>query len=127
MKVCATEYGTKHQISYGELNSRANRLARVLIEKVKTRPNVQGDSLVAVRFLPSIELIVAMVALSKCGLSYVPIAPNWPAGRIRLILEDSKPIMVITNAKADLIYKGIKEMTDNNPDCTSPSIFQVNR
>jgi hypothetical protein len=36
---------------------------------------------------------VTILALTKCGLAYVPIAPNWPAGRIRLILQNAKPAM----------------------------------
>ena len=124
-QVCITEYETKEEITYEKLNIRANKLARVLIEKSKNRSNTAGDALVALRFLPSIELMVTMVALAKCGLSYVPIAPNWPSGRIRLILEDAKPIMILTNAKADLIYKGIKEMVEENQDASVPAIYQV--
>ena len=78
-QICIREYDTKLEITYGDLNKRANKLARVLINKVKDK-NLDGDFLVALRFLPSIELIVTMVALAKCGLSYVPIAPNWPPG-----------------------------------------------
>ena len=126
-QVCVTEYETKDEITYGQLNSRANKLARVLIEKSKNRSNIDGDILVALRFLPSIELIVTMVALAKCGLSYVPIAPNWPAGRIRLILEDAKPILILTNAKADLIYKGIREMVEENQNSSVPAIYQVTK
>ena len=126
-RICIREYDTKLEISYGDLNKRANKLARVLINKVKdsTCQNPDGDFLVALRFLPSIELVVTMVALAKCGLSYVPIAPNWPPGRIALILSDAKPLMVITNAKADLIYKAVKEVSESNPDSPSPSIYQV--
>ena len=127
-QICIREYDTKLEITFGDLNKRANKLARVLINKVKdcSCQNPDGDFLVALRFLPSIELIVTMVALAKCGLSYVPIAPNWPPGRIGLLLSDAKPLMIITNAKADLIYKAVKDCMESNPDNPSPSIFQVN-
>ena len=63
------------------------------LEENRLRANSDGDLIVALRFLPNIELIVTILALTKCGLAYVPIAPNWPAGRIRLILQNAKPAM----------------------------------
>ena len=84
--------------------------------------NNDGDLIVALRFLPSIELIVTILALLKCGVAYVPIAPNWPSGRIKLILEDSKPAMIFTNTKGELIYKAISELEN---DSIVPSVHQV--
>jgi len=128
-EICIEEFGTKTTVSYRELNSRANKLARVLIDKVtsgleenRLRANSDGDLIVALRFLPNIELIVTILALTKCGLAYVPIAPNWPAGRIRLILQNAKPAMVITNTRADMIYKAMEEVDSLE---TYPSIHQV--
>ena len=86
------------------------------------RANSDGDLIVALRFLPNIELIVTILALTKCGLAYVPIAPNWPAGRINLILQNAKPVMFITNTRADLIYKAMEELDYKE---TLPSIHQV--
>ena len=126
-QICIREYDTKAEITYGDLNKRANKLARVLMNKVKDRAcqNPDGDFLVALRFLPSIDLIVTMVALSKCGLSYVPIAPNWPPGRIGMLLSNAKPLMIITNAKANLIYKAVKDYMGSDPTNPLPSIYQV--
>ena len=76
----------------------------------------------ALRYLPSIELVVTILAFLKCGIAYVPIAPNWPSGRIRLVLEDAKPAMVFTNTKVELIYKAISELED---ECSIPSVYQV--
>ena len=76
----------------------------------------------ALRYLPSIELVVTILAFLKCGIAYVPIAPNWPSGRIRLVLEDAKPAMVFTNTKVELVYKAISELED---DCSIPSVYQV--
>lgn len=109
------------QMTFGELNTKANALARTMLKLVKKRSPEQNDSdiVVALRFLPSLELVVTIMALAKAGLAYVPIAPNWPEGRIRHILDDSQPIFILTNAKADILYKAVK-LSQNKLD-----IFQV--
>ena len=55
-------------------------LARVILSKMTkslkdgtSRRNADGDLIVALRFLPNIELIVSILALLKCGIAYVPI------------------------------------------------------
>ena len=54
-------------------------------------------ALVAVRFDPNVDLIVSLLAILKAGFSYLPIAPDWPVERIEYLLEDSKPLAIITN------------------------------
>ena len=68
----------------------------------------------ALRFLPNLDLIVTILALAKAGLAYVPIAPNWPAGRVRLILQQAQPAFFITNTRADLIYKAMADMDNDS-------------
>ena len=41
--------------------------------------------------------MVTLLALFKAGLAYVPLAPNWPEGRVRHVIEDAAPIMIVTN------------------------------
>ena len=53
------------------------------------------------RFLPSEELIVTILAIFKAGMAYVPLAPNWPEGRVRHVIEDASPVMIITNQGND--------------------------
>ena len=56
-------------------------------------------------------------------LQFIPIlAPNWPSGRIKLIIEDAKPSMFLTNTKVDLIYKAISDMEN---DSLVPPVHQV--
>ena len=96
------------ELSYGQLNEQANQLARRLLARINRSgldPNSEGDNIVALRFLPGQELVVTLLAIFKAGLAYVPIAPNWPEGRIQHILEDCAPVMVITNTNARLIYR----------------------
>ena len=40
---------------------------------------------------------MTLLAVFKAGLAYVPLAPNWPEGRVRHVIEDSGPVMIITN------------------------------
>ena len=55
-------------------------------------------------------------------LPFTYIAPNWPSGRIKLIIEDAKPSMFLTNTKVDLIYKAISDMEN---DSLVPPVHQV--
>ena len=49
--------------------------------------------------------MITLLAILKAGLAYVPIAPNWPEGRIKHVIEDSAPVLIITNQdRADLLY-----------------------
>jgi amino acid adenylation domain-containing protein len=79
------------ELTYAELEARANRLARVL-----TGRGVGPESLVAVVLERSPELIVAMLAIGKAGGAYLPIDPNYPVERIAFMIEDSGVILAVT-------------------------------
>ena len=64
-------------------------------------------SLIAVRFDPNVDLIVSLLAILKAGFSYLPIAPDWPEERIHYLLEDAKPLAILTN-KVDYDSTNIK-------------------
>ncbi|MGW8871157.1 amino acid adenylation domain-containing protein, partial [Streptomyces sp. NPDC055768] len=70
-------------VSYGELNARANRLARVLIDE-----GVGAECVVAVSMERSVDLVVALLAVWKAGGAYVPVDPGWPAARMGVVLRD---------------------------------------
>ncbi|CRK56719.1 Siderophore biosynthesis non-ribosomal peptide synthetase modules @ Bacillibactin synthetase component F [Alloactinosynnema sp. L-07] len=81
-------------LSYAELNSRANQLARALIAR-----GVGPDSVVALA-LPRIpEFVIAILAVLKAGAAYLPIDPDYPASRIRLMLDNAGPSVLITSTK----------------------------
>jgi amino acid adenylation domain-containing protein len=72
------------ELSYGELNERANRLARTL----RTR-GVERDSIVGLMFDSSPGVAVAMLAVLKAGAAYLPIDPENPGERKKYIIENS--------------------------------------
>ncbi|MGW0374201.1 amino acid adenylation domain-containing protein, partial [Streptomyces coeruleorubidus] len=78
------------RLSYGELNARANRLARHL-----RGLGVGPDVLVALCLPRSEHLVVAVLAVLKAGGAYVPVDPASPADRLAHILTDSAPRVLI--------------------------------
>ncbi|MFI9237591.1 amino acid adenylation domain-containing protein, partial [Streptomyces sp. NPDC053079] len=82
------------ELTYAELNVRANRLAHHLIS-TGTGP----EQIVAIALPRSIELIVSLVAVLKAGAAYLPVDPDYPADRITYMLDDAAPTCVITDTQ----------------------------
>ncbi|MDY7534454.1 non-ribosomal peptide synthase/polyketide synthase [Pseudomonas sp. Bout1] len=72
------------QLTYAELDARANRLAHKLIER-----GVGPEVRVGVAMQRSEQLLVALLAVLKAGGAYVPLDPDYPADRVAYMLEDS--------------------------------------
>jgi amino acid adenylation domain-containing protein len=85
-------------LNYGELNARANALARHLV----ARSVVRGD-LVAISLDRGPDLIVTMLAALKAGAAYLPIDPEHPRRRTEFMLEDAEARLLVT---ADVIAAG---------------------
>ncbi|KRF09858.1 non-ribosomal peptide synthetase [Paenibacillus sp. Soil787] len=85
-------------MTYRELNERANRLARVLREK-----GVGKDQIVAIMTDRSLEMSVGLLAILKAGGAYMPCDPEYPAERIRYLLEDSGAQLLLS--KTGLMHK----------------------
>ncbi|MFJ4816067.1 amino acid adenylation domain-containing protein [Streptomyces sp. NPDC088801] len=83
-------------LSYAELNTRANRLAHLMI-----RRGIGPERYVAVRLPRSADLIVAFLAVLKTGAAYLPVDPAYPAERIRYILSDARPVLMVTSSALD--------------------------
>ena len=79
------------QLTYDELNRRANQLAHFLRAQ-----NVGPDVLVAVCMERSIEMVVALLGILKAGGAYVPVDPEYPRERVKFMLEDSDPAIMLT-------------------------------
>jgi amino acid adenylation domain-containing protein len=85
--------GAAAELTYAELNERANRLARHLITL-----GAGPERLVAIAMPRSPDVIVAMFAVLKAGAAYVPVDPGYPAERISFMLADTSPVAVLTTA-----------------------------
>ncbi|WP_281944528.1 AMP-binding protein, partial [Paenibacillus tyrfis] len=79
------------QLSYGELNEQANRLACTLREG-----GIGGESIVGILADRSVDLLVGVMAVWKAGGAYVPLDPEYPSERIRFMLEDSGATVLLT-------------------------------
>ncbi|WP_145133819.1 MULTISPECIES: amino acid adenylation domain-containing protein, partial [unclassified Pseudomonas] len=85
------------QLSYRQLNRRANHLARQLLEL-----GVQPDQRVAICAERSLEMIVGLLGVLKAGAAYVPIDPAHPAERMAFMLQDSQPQALLTQSALSL-------------------------
>ncbi|MEV4314210.1 non-ribosomal peptide synthase/polyketide synthase [Actinocrispum sp. NPDC049592] len=81
------------EISYAELNARANRLARRLIER-----GAGPERIVALVLPRSVGIIVAQLAVAKTGAAFLPVDPAYPQARIDFMLADASPVIVLTEA-----------------------------
>ena len=88
----AIAYGDQ-RISYGELNARANQLARRL-----RHWNIGPDRLVGIALARSPEMMVALLAVLKAGGAYLPLDPDYPAERLAHMLRDSAATLVLTQS-----------------------------
>lgn len=80
-----------HQLSYAELNTRANRLAHHLIGM-----GVRPETLVGIAMERSIEMVVGLLGIIKAGGAYVPLAPDYPTERLTYMLESSGIELLLT-------------------------------
>ncbi len=87
-----------NHLSYGELNARANRVAHYLRER-----GLGPGGRAVILLERSIELVVAELAILKCGAAYVPIDPSFPRERIRFIVGDSGARIVLTIESVELV------------------------
>ncbi|MFF2013512.1 amino acid adenylation domain-containing protein, partial [Streptomyces sp. NPDC058195] len=78
-------------LSYAELDGRVNRLARLLVSR-----GVRPESRVVVALPRSAEVVVALLAVLRAGAAYVAVDPEYPAERVRYMVEDSAPVLVLT-------------------------------
>ncbi|WP_175728903.1 non-ribosomal peptide synthetase/type I polyketide synthase [Burkholderia ambifaria] len=78
-------------LTYAELNLRANRLAHRLIEL-----GVAPDALVGVAMERSLDMVVALLAILKAGGAYVPVDPEYPAERVRFMIDNAQLRWLLT-------------------------------
>jgi amino acid adenylation domain-containing protein len=120
----AISYGPA-ELTYQELNKRANRLAHYLRSL-----GVSSGSLVGICIGRSFDLVVAILSVLKVGGGYVSLAPEYPPARLAYMLEDTRTSLMLTTTHArevlpahtatviclDEITSTLEEYNENNPD-----------
>ncbi|MDP6410718.1 MAG: LLM class flavin-dependent oxidoreductase [Planctomycetota bacterium] len=97
-EACALVFGGE-RLTYRELDGRADRLASHLASL-----GAGSDRLVGLYLERSIDLVVAMLGVLKCGAAYLPLDPSYPSERLAFMLRDSRaPLVLTTDALADSV------------------------
>ncbi|MFD7901371.1 amino acid adenylation domain-containing protein [Kitasatospora sp. NPDC059747] len=87
----AVGYGDD-RLDYAELGARADRLARALAAR-----GIGPGTIVALALPRSLELVVALLAVTKSGAAYLPLDPDYPADRLAYMLADAAPAALLTD------------------------------
>ncbi|MGI9659297.1 MAG: non-ribosomal peptide synthetase, partial [Gaiellaceae bacterium] len=94
------------ELSYAELNQRANQLARWLVDV-----GVGAESLVGVLMERSVEMVVALYAVLKAGGAYVPLDPEYPEERLGIMVGEAGLAAILTQETlAELVPVGSHEV-----------------
>src|SRR5262245_56510717 len=84
----------EQELSYRELNERANRLAHLLIEE-----GIGPEDVVALAVPRSPEMIMSILAVLKAGGAYLAVDPACPEARVAFMLADAEPALLITTTE----------------------------
>ncbi|GGA40513.1 non-ribosomal peptide synthetase [Dyella nitratireducens] len=87
----AVRHGAR-QLSYAQLDARANQLARVLRDR-----GVGRGKLVGIALARKVDMLAAVLAVLKAGAGYVPLDPQFPADRLAFMAEDAALAMLIVD------------------------------
>jgi len=94
------------QLTYRELDRRANRVAHLL------SCSDASSGLVAICVERSLDMLIGMLGILKCGAAYLPLDPHYPTGRLALMLEDSGAAVLLTH----------RDLVPTLPDCRAEVI-----
>ena len=82
------------QLTYQELNGRANQLAHYL-----RKLGVGTETLVGISVERSLEMVVGLLGILKAGGAYVPLDPQYPKQRLAFMLEDTQARILLTQER----------------------------
>lgn len=88
----AVSFGTQ-QLTYQELDARANQVAHHLLKL-----GVKPDDLVGIYIERSLEMVIGLLGILKAGGAYVPLDPHFPAERLTFMLEDAQTHLLLTSS-----------------------------
>lgn len=103
----AVQFGEK-SITYKELDEKSNTLSLKILEK-----NLNNEDVVGVYMNKSIELIISIWAILKCGLGYMPMYTGYPQDRLQYMIENSECKLILTKNNFINNFKQI-ENTESN-------------
>ncbi|MGW9419788.1 amino acid adenylation domain-containing protein [Streptomyces koyangensis] len=105
----------RETLSYAELDRRADRLARLLAGR-----GAGPEQLVAVALPRSVEAVVTVLAVLKCGAAHLPLDLSHPDDRLRLILGDARPtLLVTTEDQVERLASGAPAVALDDPATTA--------
>lgn len=127
---CPAVIWRDEEVTYRELNQRANQLAHYLLSL-----DVQTETFVAVCMERSIDLVVVVLGIIKAGAAYVPVDPSYPSERLSYILTDVAAPIVVTQSAIqahlpetaatvlciDAAWPSIAENSTQNPTVSATS------
>jgi len=90
------------EVSYGELNRRANQLAHHLRGQ-----GVGPEAAVGVCLERSVEMVVGLLAVLKAGGAYVPLDPRYPGARLELMMADAGVELLLTDELGEQLQPGL--------------------
>ncbi|BDI19846.1 hypothetical protein ANSO36C_56480 [Nostoc cf. commune SO-36] len=93
------------QLTYAQLNSRANQLAHYLRSL-----GVKDNTLVGICVERSLEMVVGLLGILKAGGAYVPLDPEYPTERLHFILQDAQVSLLLTQQQL------IEKLPPNQPN-----------
>ncbi len=98
----------EERLTYGELGARINRIARLLLAN-----GAAPERVVALALRRSSDMVAALFAVLQTGAAYLPLDLDYPAQRLALLLDDARPVCLVTSADA----------APSLPDCDVPRVL----
>ncbi|WP_035895945.1 non-ribosomal peptide synthetase, partial [Legionella oakridgensis] len=89
------------KLTYHALNQQANQLARCIRKRLEGKQIL--DTLIAVCFYPSLEMVISILAVLKAGGAYLPVDPNYPEEHLTYIFQNSASPLLLTQVEL-LVY-----------------------
>ncbi|MFJ4577659.1 amino acid adenylation domain-containing protein, partial [Streptomyces sp. NPDC088846] len=103
------------ELTYRELNSRANRIAHRLI-----RMGIGADHVVGLALPRSLDVVIALLGILKTGAAYLPVDIDYPIDRIHFMIEDARPTCVLSCTTAQSrLPAGVASLLLDDPECTA--------
>ncbi|XP_064627333.1 beta-alanyl-bioamine nonribosomal peptide synthetase ebony-like isoform X2 [Lineus longissimus] len=102
-------------ITFGELNSRANQFSRMVKDELSSygiSPAKSQEPVICLMMSPSVERIVAILAMFKLGAGYLPLEASLPINRIIHIVRESKPVCLISSSDNATIINNVEIISE---------------